>query len=168
MPFDPDKHRRRSIRLKGYDYSQPGAYFVTINTYLDQKLFGDVVNGQIELNNYGHIVKREWLQTANIRGNIELDTFVVMPDHFHGILVILERGTERRAPTTEQFGKPTSGSLPTIVRYFKSGVTRQINKLRGADACPVWQRNYYEHIVRNEEELNRIREYILGNPMKLQ
>jgi len=110
----------------------------------------------------------EWIKTADIRSNIELDVSVVMPNHFHGILTIVDhcRGTVHRAPTLEQFGKPTSGSLPTIVRYFKSAVTRRINELRGTPYTPVWQRNYYEHVIRNETDLNEIREYIINNPLK--
>jgi REP element-mobilizing transposase RayT len=114
------------------------------------------------------VVEEEWLKTAEIRKNVELDVFVVMPNHFHGILVIVDkcRGTVHRAPTLEQFAKPTSGSLPTIVRYFKSAVTRRINELRGAPNMPVWQRNYYEHVIRNENDLDEIREYIVNNTLK--
>ncbi len=169
MSYDPTKHHRRSVRLKGYDYSQPGAYFVTINTHLGQPLFGEITNGVIRLNECGSLVEKEWLQTAAIRKNIELDVFTIMPDHFHGILVILEdeeeKATQERAHI-EAFGRSTAGALPTIVRAFKSAVTRRINQVRRGNAISVWHRGFYEHVIRNDEDLNRITEYILGNPIK--
>jgi len=106
-----------------------------------------------------------------MRGNVELDEYIIMPNHLNGILVIVDdggRGTVHRAPTTtpkyESFGKPVSGSIPTIIRGFKSTITKQINELRNTPGAPLWQRNYYEHIVRNEKSLNRIRQYIINNP----
>ena len=93
-----------------------------------------------------------------------------MPNHFHGIIYIesTRRGTARRAPTIEQFGKPSTNSLPTIVRSFKSAVTKQINQSCDMPGTPIWQRNYYEHIIRDEISLNKIREYIINNPIKWQ
>ena len=131
MRYDPDKHHRRSIRLKGYDYSQIGAYFITICTQNRECLFGKIVDGKMVLNPFGRIVADEWTKTALIRDEIKLDEWVVMPNHFHGIVVVTNcRGTARRAPTVERFGKPVSGSIPTIVRSFKSAVTKRINELR--------------------------------------
>lgn len=158
-------HHRRSIRLKDYDYSQAGAYFITVCTYNRGCLFGDVVNGEMQLNDCGRVVEREWVNTANIRKNIELGVYVVMPNHFHGIM-ILRRGIARYAPTSGRFGKMAPGSLSAIVRSFKSAATRRINGLRGTPGTPVWQRNYYEHILRNGAELNEIREYVANNPLK--
>ncbi len=168
MNYDPNKHHRRSIRLKNYDYSQPGAYFITICTHNRQNLFGEIVDGEMILNEFGKIVYNEWLNTANIRPNIIVDEFIVMPNHLHGILIIVDncRGTLQRAPAMERFGQPTSNSIPTIIRLFKSACTKQINIIRQSPANPVWQRNYYEHIIRNENELDRIREYIINNPLK--
>ena len=104
--------------------------------------------------------------TAQLRPYVELDECVVMLNHFHGILVLADVGARRRrAPTQEQFGKPVAGSLPTIMRAFKSATTYRINQSRGARGAPIWQRNYYEHIVRHERELNAIREYIQNNPV---
>lgn len=157
---------RRSIRLKGYDYSFPSAYFVSMCT-LDRKcLFGEIVDGKMVLNDFGRIVCNEWIRTGTIRDKTELDEFVVMPNHFHGIVCIIDkgRGTARRAPTVEQFGKPVSGSLPTIVRSFKSAVTKRINEMRNTPGIKLWQRNYYERIIRNDNELNQIRKYIINNP----
>ncbi len=152
--------------MRGHDYCGHGAYFVTICTHNRQDLFGEVIGGVMELNEYGGIVREEWLKTGEIRFGIELDAFVVMPNHFHGILVVNNvRGTARRAPTMERFGRPVSGSIPTIVRSFKSAVTRRINEARDTPGAIVWQRNYYEHIVRNEDDFNRIIKYIADNPL---
>lgn len=163
-PFDA-AHGRRSIRLRGYDYSQEGAYFITLNTRNRECLFGDITDGEMLLNGFGEIVANEWIKTGEIRDEIELDAWVVMPNHFHG-LVIIRRGTARRAPTMEQFGKPVSGSIPTIVRSFKSAVTKRINEIRKTPGAKLWQRNYYEHIIRNEKSLENIRNYIINNPAK--
>ena len=181
MIHNPDKYHRQSIRLKDYDYTQSGAYFVTICTHKRECVLGDVVNGEMRLNELGQVVEMEWLKTAEIRDNVELDEFVVMPNHIHGIVVITEshvgatsrsplisgncRGTARRAPT-EQFSKPTSGSLPTIVRSFKSAVTKHINEMRHTPGTPIWQRNYYEHIIRDEDDLHQIQLYIVNNPLR--
>jgi putative transposase len=117
------------------------------------------------LNKAGMIVQEEWLRTAEIRPNVEMDCYVIMPNHIHGIVLLTDasRGTSRRAPTVEQFGKPTPHSIPTIIRLFKSSVTNRINKLQSASGRAIWQRGFYEHIIRNEKELNRIRDYISGN-----
>jgi putative transposase len=169
---------RHSIRLRGHDYSSPGAYFVTICTQNRKCLFGNVKNNKMLLNKYGHIVLEEWLKTINLRANIILDDFIVMPNHFHVIIMLNShcRGTACRAQkacraqtiTTEQFGKPVSGSIPTIIRSFKSAVTKRINESNNSSGMVIWQRNYHEHIIRNEIELNNIRQYIENNPIKWQ
>ena len=167
MSFDPEKHHRRSVRLQGYDYAQVGAYFVTIVTQGRECLFGDVVDGEMVLNEYGQIIVGEWERTADIRPNVSLDVFIAMPNHIHGIIMIADgRGTLQRAPTTERFGQPTSNSIPTIIRLFKSVTTKRINEVRGRPGGAVWQRNYYEHIIRDEDDLCRIREYIVNNPLQ--
>jgi len=179
VPYDPNRHHRRSIRLKGYDYTQPGAYFITIVTYERMPLFGEIVNGEMRLNEYGQMVRDEWFQTAVVRPYVVLhpDEFVVMPNHVHGIIWIVDTNADggddvgarrRRAPTAEQFGKPIPGSIPTIVRSFKSMTTRRINLLRNAPGTPVWQRNYYDRIIRHERALNAIRQYIIENPRRWQ
>jgi len=170
MQYDPQKHHRRSIRLKNYDYASSGAYFVTIVTHGRQCLFGAIVDGQMRLNEFGEIVCDEWLKTEIIRPRVQLDVFVIMPNHIHGIIIVNDvdgccRGTLQRAPTIEQFGKPTSDSIPTIIRLFKSATTKRINEYRNTPAVSVWQRNYYEHIIRNETEWQRIRQYIANNPI---
>jgi REP element-mobilizing transposase RayT len=169
MPYNPDVHHRRSIRLKEYDYTQAGAYFVTIVTYQREPLFGEIVDGVMNLNALGEIVRREWFKTAELRPYIELyeDEFVVMPNHAHGILWMNDDvGAERRSAPTTTMPHVTAGSLGAIVRAYKSAVTYAINAARQTHGVVVWQRNYYEHIIRNDADLNRIRNYIINNPLK--
>ena len=170
-PYDPNRHHRRSIRLKGYDYTQPGAYFVTICTHERAHLFGRVVDGEMVLNAWGEIVRDEWFRTADIRANVELyaDEFVVMPNHVHGIIWIVETGvgaTRQVAPTTDRPRGPVSGSLGAIIGQYKSAVTRRINIQRNTPGGRVWQRNYYEHIIRTQRALHAIRRYIADNPRR--
>jgi REP element-mobilizing transposase RayT len=116
----------------------------------------------------GEIARDEWLQTAALRPNVEVDSFVVMPNHVHAIL-FLDRAWQRHAPTSETkraFSKPIAGSLATIIGAYKSVVARKINQLRNTPGNPVWQRNYHEHVVRNEKSLNMLREYVQHNPSK--
>jgi putative transposase len=164
MKYDPSKHRRRSIRLKYYDYSQSGAYFVTIVTKSRSCLLGDIVDEEMRLNNSGHAVQEIWENLVEHYARIELDAFVVMPNHIHGIIVITVgaglRPAPTPAPTRRQYG------LPEIVRAFKSFSARRINEIRQSPGVPIWQRNYFEHVIRNEESLNHIRQYILDNPAR--
>jgi len=243
MTYDPQRHHRRSIRLKGCDYTQPGAYFITICTHGRECLFGEIIDGEMHLNEAGQIVVQTWQDLPNHVPNVQLDAFVVMPNHVHGIIIITDHaggigvgskparttmgpgstadsgstpgpgsaggagsiagpgsvgagsvgagsvgaGSEP-APTTIDPG-PTAGSgpaagpgsvgaglepaptrsshgLPEIVRQFKTFSARRINELRGTPGTPVWQRNYYEHIIRDEFSLSRIRQYIAENPVR--
>jgi len=174
MTYNPTVHQRRSIRLQGYDYAQAGAYFITICTHQREYLFGQIANKEMKLNDVGLVVKQEWEKSAVLRPYIKLGEFVIMPNHFHGIIWMLDddgrdtarRVPTRRAPTVEQFGKPVTGSIPTIVRAFKSAVTRQINLIRQTQGAPVWQRNYYDHIIRDNKSYEQIAQYILENPAK--
>ena len=169
MKFDPQKHHRRSIRLKGYDYSQAGAYFVTLVTWQRECLFGEIVNGEIPqggdviLNDFGKIVSEKWQWLETQYEYVELGSWVVMPNHFHGILVIHDdrRGGSRPAPTPIKH-KPLGG----LIGAFKTVSSKHINLLRRTDGIPVWQRNYYEHIIRNEREMDRISRYIESNPLR--
>jgi REP element-mobilizing transposase RayT len=170
MTYDPARHHRRSIRLPAYDYTQPGAYFVTVVTHQRQCLFGEIVDGQVLVSSYGEAVGEEWLRSTQIRREMQLDAFVVMPNHIHGIVTIETVGAHGRAPLHR--AAPHRAPLPhrsprsigSFVAGFKSAVTRRINEMRGTPGLPVWQRNYYEHIIRDEEELNRVRQYIIDNP----
>ena len=182
-PFDQaqGRHHRKSIRLAGYDYAQAGAYFVTSITWRRGNLFGEVVNGEMVLNDFGKIADDCWRAIPEHFPTVELGAHVVMPNHVHGIIMIVDnqldaagRGAIYRAPTTdhahiaehtptvEQFGKPTVGSIPTIVRTYKAAVTRLIG--RQFNATGIWQRNYYEHILRNKREMAQIWDYIEANP----
>ena len=178
--YDPERHQRQSIRLRGWDYIQPGAYFVTICTHNRAHLFGQVVDGEMVLNVWGYIVWEEWFRSAEIRAEIELfpNEFVVMPNHIHGIVWIVATddlagydenvhpmvGATGRSPLQPR--GPAPRSLGSFIAGFKSTVTKRINTGRGTPGAPVWQRNYYEHIIRNERALNAIRRYIIDNPWR--
>ena len=168
MPYDPAAHHRRSIRLKGYDYTQPGAYFLTMVTQGREPLLGEVVGMKMKLSPSGLIVQRAWFDLPRHYTGIQLDAFCIMPNHVHGIIVLVDggggRGGSAESIEVEQNSRKTRPYLPEIVRAFKSFSTRRINVLRNTPGIPVWQRNYYEHIVRNEAEWERIRMYIRENP----
>ena len=163
-----NKYQRHSLRIKNYNYSLPGAYFITVCTYRKENILGYIIDGKIELNVLGKITVKEWLRTFQIRKNIQLDEYIVMPNHFHGIIILTEnnKGVLQYAPTNK-FRSP-SQTIGSIVRGFKSAVTREIKRLDYPFFYSIWQRNYYEHIIRNENELNRIREYIQNNPLRWQ
>jgi putative transposase len=171
MTSNPDRHHRRSTRLKGYDYHQAGGYFVTLCTYERADLFGEVIDGEMRLNEYGQIVQAEWLRTAELRPEVELDAFVVMPNHLHGIVLIHDVGAHGRAPLQPETSHRLSlhrprRSLGSLMAGFKSAATRQINALRATPGVPVWQRNYNDHVIRNDAELDSIRDYIVTNPAR--
>lgn len=169
MPYDPKIHHRRSIRLKGYDYTQPGAYFVTLVTYHRAKIFGEVVDGVVRLSPVGQIVHDEWMRSIGIRREIRLfeDEFVVMPNHVHGIVWIVEtiRADDegaRRAPRPALYRPPKS--LGSFIAGFKSAVSSRAKRELGMTA--IWQRNYYERIIRDEAAFECIWKYIDNNPLK--
>lgn len=172
--FDPEVHRRRSIRLQGYDYSRPGAYFVTMVAQDWLCLFGDVVDGDMRLNEVGRIVVEAWEWLATRHPYVELDAYVVMPNHLHGIVVLTDEGWDgagdrgRSPPVRAALGGGGSGRKPLgrLVGAFKTVSTKRINIVRGTPGEILWQRNYYERVIRNDRELNLIREYIEGNPAK--
>jgi len=168
MKHKVEKHHRRSIRLKGYDYAKSGAYFVTIVTQGRACLFGEIVNAETRLNDAGSAIERWWFELNNKFSTVETDDFVIMPNHFHGIVVIADVGADLCVgPDSE--GAHIGAPLPAIVQWFKTMTTNEY--LRGVKTSGwapfqghLWQRNYYEHVIRDEESLNRIREYILNNP----
>jgi len=169
MAVASSRGRRRSIRLRGHDYTRPGAYFLTIVTRGRACLFGEVTEREMRLNRVGEIVQEEWLRCAVLRPHVALrdEEVVIMPNHIHAIIWIEPEnvGARRRsAPTTEGFGAPAVGSVPIIVRAFKSATTRRINTQHGIPGSTVWQRNYYEHVIRGDDRLARIRQYIIDNP----
>ncbi|MEX1254510.1 MAG: transposase [Dehalococcoidia bacterium] len=161
---------RRSIRLRGYDYSQPGAYYVTVCSAGRECLFSEVVEGAMRLSHLGSEVEAAWSELPSHYPMVDLDAFVVMPNHVHGVIVLLDgaapeedlvgaglRPSRQAAPTCPH-------TLPEVIRAFKSFSARRTNALRGTTGAHVWQRNYYERVVRSERELERIREYIENNP----
>ena len=166
------EHHRKELRLRGYDYAQAGGYYVTLVTQGRARLFGEMEGGEMRLNPFGEIVKEEWLRSAEIRDEISLDAFVVMPNHIHGIIFIHGIvGATGRSPlpqneTSRYAHGPAPKSIGALVAGFKSSVTKRINILRNAPGVPIWQRNYYEHIIRNEEDYERIFNYIATNPSK--
>ncbi len=173
MKGPTQKPGRRSIRLRAYDYAQSGAYLVTICAHQRRCLFGEIANGEMQLSPYGEIVREEWFRSAEIRREIELypEEFVVMPNHIHGIIWIVEYGgpndsQERVGATGRSPRGPPPRSLASFIAGFKSAATRRINALRGTPGAPVWQRNYYEHIIRDELALHHIRDYIATNPAR--
>lgn len=213
--YDPDKHHRRSVRLKGYDYSQVGAYFVTVVAYCRECRFGEVSDGEMRLSGEGEVVENCWRDIPQHFPNAVLDQWVVMPNHLHGIIIIPglhglplsgtlpSVGATHASPSTSAPGTmhpsatppipasspaihtgngslsaqrathawpvqtrpagPKPQSVGAIVGSFKSAVTRLLNGGRH-DAGPTWQRNFFEHVIRDDETLNTIRQYIANNP----
>jgi len=245
MKYNPQIHHRRSIRLQDYDYSSEGAYFVTMCTQNRECLFGEIVNGQMILNEHGKIVEQCWNDLPNHYDNIELDAYVIMPNHFHGIIFIndtidtvdnigaidvgaipvgaipvgaihespnvgaipespnvgaIHVGAIHESPQQPDNESPNVGAihespqqpdnespnvgaipvgaihesprqrrkmlLPKIIGRFKMNSAKQINQIRNTSGVPVWQRNYYEQIIRNEKSLEKIRNYIINNPLE--
>lgn len=161
--FNPQIHHRRSIRLKGYDYAQAGAYFVTICCQDRQHRFGKIQNGEMILNELGEIAYREWLNLPTRFPNAELDVFQVMPNHFHAILVLKNVGVGLAPAQTENV--PTLGN---IIGAYKSLVSKEclpIFQARNEYMGKLWQRDYYEHIIRNENSYQEIANYIINNPI---
>jgi len=151
MDYDPDKHWRKSIRKDGFDYTSGGGYFVTICTSDKRHLFGSVQNGMMQLNGFGKIVVESWEWLSGQYDYVRLDEWCVMPNHFHGIIVMMDDG--------KHTGKPLGG----LIGAFKTVSTKKINMIRGTPGAMVWQRNYYERIIR-DDEWERIVSYIKANP----
>jgi REP element-mobilizing transposase RayT len=167
--FDLQKLHRRSIRLKGYDYSQAGAYFVTLVAYQRDCLFGEIRDAKMVLNDLGTIADECWRAIPDHFQLVELGAHVIMPNHVHGIIIINDSdvvGAQHAAPLPVPQSSPyvKPGSLGAIVRSYKSAVTRRIG--RELNATGIWQRNYYEHIIRNDIDLQRITDYIEANPSR--
>jgi putative transposase len=180
MNGENQRYNRHSIRLKGYDYSEEGAYFITLVTHHREYLFGNVVDGEMQLNEMGWIVKTSWNDLQNHNKYIELDEFIIMPNHVHGIIIIDTPVGVGSKPTPEYFYKSSSsdknrpfraghGPAPTtglfeIVRQLKTFSSKRINECRGTPCISVWQRSYYDHIIRSEKDYNNIANYIAMNP----
>ena len=164
---------RQSIRMKGWDYTSAGCYFVTINTHKSRPLFGVIVNGRMVLNETGRVAEKCWREIPAHCPTVSLDEFVIMPNHLHGVLHLRGKGFGISNPSTPQFGKPQAGSLGTVVGAFKAAVSRMIGRGRkfpartepiAAGASAIWHRNYWDVIVQDEKALAAIRNYIRFNP----
>jgi putative transposase len=204
MNHNPTLQYRRSIRYKGYDYTQPGAYFITLVTSDHQALFGEIACGEMQLSKLGNLIRSVWLRLPRFF-SIQHDEWVIMPNHFHGIVLILDQDGGRgeasaskiscralspladASPSQRPIGTK-GGSLGAIIQNFKSVSTRKINQwlreedqgeafagkgsgiarlpMSNASPLQVWQRNYYDRVIQNEKELDRIRQYIIDNPRK--
>jgi REP element-mobilizing transposase RayT len=168
--FDYNPH---SSRLKWYDYTHPGAYFITICTYARICFFGEIKEGRMFLSRCGEIVHSCWYEIPQHFPHVQSFPFVVMPNHIHGIITISKRlpsvsphvETRHAVSKREAFQKPVPDSLPTIIRSFKAAVTKKLNESGEYLPATIWQRNYYEHVIRNEKELNQAAEYINFNPV---
>lgn len=161
--YDRDKHHRRSIRLPEYDYSRQGAYFVTLCAHQRKCLFGRIEQDDIVLNPLGEIVKEEWLASCRVRKEIGLGEYAIMPNHLHGIVFIKNPGDGELLPAAQPGA--FARTVGAMVAGFKAAVTRRINGIRNTPGMAVWQRNYYEHVIRDGEDYRRIAEYIARNPM---
>ena len=158
----PGLPQRRSIRVPNFDYASERAYFITICTYDRICLFGKVVDREMDLNPIGEIVAKAWARTRDLRPNVEVDVFTVMPNHLHGILVIEASGAKFNGIPSTGLKSP-SQTIGSIVRGFKDSVVREVGEA-GLGGMGMWQRNYYEHIIRNRESYERIADYIIHNP----
>jgi len=172
--------KTKSMRLKYWDYSTPWWYFVTISTQNHKNYFGEIVNGKMYLNQIGEIAQHEWIKTAELRKNVELDEFIIMPNHMHGIIILNENKVETRrgvseevlpsqetrpsvSPQLREFSKPIKDSLSTIINLYKGSVTKECNYQKHNFK---WQPKFYDRIIRNEKELFNICRYIQQNPLK--
>jgi putative transposase len=174
MIYNLDIHHRRSIRLREYDYSSTGAYFVTICVHGRECLFGEITDCEMKLNDAGRLVEGVWKGLPGRFPHVELDECIIMPNHFHGIIVIADNpdpvGAIHELPLHHAAISAKMHRrnmlLPKIIGYLKMNSAKGINLLRYMQGVPVWQRNYYERIIRNEAELDVARKYIAENPMK--
>jgi REP element-mobilizing transposase RayT len=207
VSYNPNIHHRRSIRLKEYDYAQAGLYFITLCCHGRRHLFGKITNSELRLNEYGQIAFDEWKHTEDLRDNIRLHDFIIMPNHMHGIIEItFTKGKSTNQPYQASFRSP-SQTVGAIIRGYKGATTKKIKILsaekdkedsgsgekysgerKGATGkgekdreegkgelqfAPtvkpqdkVWQRDYYEHIIRDERAYRNIANYIRTNPLR--
>lgn len=163
--------QRRSLRLQEYDYSQPGVYFVTICAQHRQCIFGEITDGKMHLNEISKIVVEWWNRIPQHYPSVKIDDFVIMPNHIHGIMAWdIDVGTGSPRPSSSvRTGSPHPKDAPTlgkIVGYFKYQSTKYINQLNNTTGERIWQIRYHDHIIRNDSDLQRLREYIQNNPKK--
>lgn len=188
MSYNPDIHARQSMRHPEWDYTHPGVYFITICTHERQHLFGYIDTSHMHMNTCGRLVSDEWHRTEQVRANVTLDAFVVMPNHIHGIIWIRpdtasrdssamnpygdtfpHPGNTGNTPTPDHnraYGRAVANSISTMMRQFKSIATKRINRHRNTSGAAVWQGNFYDRIIRNRQALRHIRQYIHDNPAR--
>ncbi len=171
--YDPSRHDRRTTRLADFDYSDSAAYFVTLVTRDRAELFGRVIVDAIHLSSIGEIVHAEWLRSSDIRQELELDEFVVMPNHLHGIVIIARDSFVHSGPQSPPAGAHSRAplhrpprSLGSFISGFKATTTRLTKQSGLVPDAPIWQRNYFERVIRNEYEADRIRQYMIDNPSR--
>lgn len=158
--------------MSDYDYSQPGMYFVTLLTYQRQKMFCEIHDGKVSWSRFGSVAKDAWLDLSVYYSNLVLDEFCIMPDHLHAIIRLMEvckggsTDNSQRVMRTAETRPDDLKSLTEIIREYKSFTARKINAMRGTTGTPIWHRSYHDHIIRDEVELNQIRQYIIENPLK--
>lgn len=161
------KHRPNTMRHVAHDYTAPGAYFVTICVHDRQMLFGQIVDGVMQLNPLGGLAQRCLVEVMRHNPNVRLDVFVVMPNHVHILLWIVDQtGEPPAAGPQRQFAQPIAGSLSTLIGTYKAEVSRQARRAGLAPAGPLWQRNFWDRIVRDDRELHNVRNYIQTNPQR--
>ena len=186
MAYGPLVRCRKTIRLQGYDYTQPNAYFVTIVAYRRKCVFGEIVDGMMRLNEWGKTIPECWSAIPDHYCAVLVDEFAVMPNHIHGIMIICEKNIKPVHPVVvgaTQWVAPTkpgshtenkmrggkniivSNSIGSMLGQFKSAATKRIRPSGDTPGAPIWQRNYWEHIIRDQNELGRIREYFRNNPL---
>ncbi|HKN74139.1 MAG TPA: transposase [Candidatus Acidoferrum sp.] len=162
---------RRSIRLPGADYREAGGYFITICTAERNEIFGSIKDGEVLLSELGKIVRACLVQIPNHFAHASIEEYVVMPNHVH-VIIALGVGARYIVPlhegarSPERFQKPVKGSIPTIVRTFKAAVVRQAGKELGMHVAEIWQRNYFERVLRNGQEYANASRYVAENPMR--
>jgi putative transposase len=182
MAYDSEKHKRSSARLKTFDYTSNAAYFITVCTFQREHLLGQIVDGEMQLNDVGQIVAECWDLIPEHFPHVELDTFIAMPDHVHGIVLISQPSDENERSTVvvgathasplhpdttpENPNGPKKRSLGSIIGSFKSAATKRINESRGLPGTPVWQRSFWDRVIRDDRELEETRSYILENPVR--
>jgi putative transposase len=172
MIYDPTIHHRHSIRLQGYDYSLEGAYYVTVCTRNRRCLFGNIIGKEMKLNDAGEMIRSVWLDLPGRFPSISLDEFIIMPNHIHAVFVILPTGIQKEESLGHLCGPPNGilpGTVGRIIQAFKSITTDEyINGVKRQGWVPfkrkLWQRNYWDHIIRDEEDYIRVCEYIHANP----
>ncbi len=170
MRYNPTIHHRKSIRLQKYDYSQSGLYFITICVKNKECLFGTISDGIMKLNDAGNIANNCWVQIPEHFPNAKLHAHVIMPNHVHGIIELVDVqnvGVQNFEPLRKwqnKFQKIIPRSIGSIIRGYKIGVTKWFRA--NTEIHIVWQRNFYEHIIRNEQSYNNISHYIINNPQQ--